>query len=40
MVAVPAQEAAPAALKAEVKDLSFHYAYFQALKHLNMPVYA
>ena len=39
MVAVPAQEAAPAALKAEVKDLSFHYGDFQALKHLNMPVY-
>ncbi|HEU4646091.1 MAG TPA: phosphate ABC transporter ATP-binding protein PstB [Burkholderiales bacterium] len=39
MVAVPAQEAAPAALKAEVKDLSFHYGDFQALKRLNMPVY-
>jgi phosphate transport system ATP-binding protein len=39
MVAVPAQEAVPTALKAEVKDLSFHYGDFQALKRLNMPVY-
>ena len=39
MVAVTAQEAAPAALKAEVKDLNFFYGDFQALKRLNMPVY-
>ncbi len=39
MVTVPAQVAAPAALKAEVMDLSFHYGDFQALKHLNMPVH-
>ena len=39
MVAVPAQVAAPAALKAEVKDLNFFYGDFQALKRLNMPVY-
>jgi phosphate transport system ATP-binding protein len=39
MVAVPAQVAAPAALKAEVKDLNFYYGDFQALKRLNMPVY-
>jgi phosphate transport system ATP-binding protein len=39
MVAVPAQEAVPTVLKAEVKDLSFHYGDFQALKRLNMPVY-
>ena len=39
MVAVPAQEAVPAALKAEVKDLNFYYGDFQALKRLNMPVY-
>ena len=39
MVAVPAQEAALAALKAEVKDLNFYYGNFQALKRLNMPVY-
>jgi phosphate transport system ATP-binding protein len=39
MVAVPAQEAAPAVLKAEVKDLNFYYGDFQALKRLNMPVY-
>ncbi|GAB4473466.1 MAG: phosphate ABC transporter ATP-binding protein PstB [Burkholderiaceae bacterium] len=42
----PALEAAamagvrrPAALKAEVKNLSFHYGAFQALKSLNMPVH-
>jgi phosphate transport system ATP-binding protein len=39
MVAVPAQEAAPAVLKAEVKGLNFFYGDFQALKRLNMPVY-
>ena len=39
MVAVPAQEAAPAVLKAEVKGLNFYYGDFQALKRLNMPVY-
>jgi phosphate transport system ATP-binding protein len=39
MVAVPAQEAAPALLKAEVKGLNFFYGDFQALKRLNMPVY-
>jgi phosphate transport system ATP-binding protein len=39
MVAVPAQEAAPAMLKAEVKGLNFYYGDFQALKRLNMPVY-
>ena len=39
MVAVPAQVAVPAALKAEVKDLNFFYGDFQALKRLNMPVY-
>jgi phosphate transport system ATP-binding protein len=39
MVAVPAQEAAPAVLKAEVKGLNFYYGEFQALKRLNMPVY-
>jgi phosphate transport system ATP-binding protein len=39
MVAVPAQVAAPAVLKAEVKDLNFYYGDFQALKRLNMPVY-
>ena len=39
MVAVPAQEAAPAVLKAEVKGLNFYYGDFQALKNLNMPVY-
>ncbi|MDH4095240.1 MAG: phosphate ABC transporter ATP-binding protein PstB [Betaproteobacteria bacterium] len=39
MVAVPAQEAAPAALKAEVKGLNFFYGDFQALKRLDMPVY-
>jgi len=39
MVAVPAQVAAPAVLKAEVKGLNFYYGDFQALKRLNMPVY-
>ena len=39
MVALPAQVAAPAALKAEVKGLNFFYGDFQALKRLNMPVY-
>jgi phosphate transport system ATP-binding protein len=39
MVAVPAQEAAPAVAKAEVKGLNFYYGDFQALKGLNMPVY-
>jgi len=39
MVAVPAQAAAPAVLKAEVKGLNFYYGDFQALKRLNMPVY-
>jgi len=39
MVAVPAQEAAPAALKAEVKGLNFFYGDFQALKRLDMPVH-
>src|SRR5512134_105866 len=39
MVAVPAQEAAPALLKAEVKGLNFFYGDFQALKRLNMPLY-
>ena len=39
MVAVPAQEAAPPAIKAEVKGLNFYYGDFQALKRLNMPVY-
>ena len=39
MVAVPAQEAAPALLKAEVKGLNFFYGDFQALKRLDMPVY-
>jgi phosphate transport system ATP-binding protein len=39
MVAVPAQEAAPAVAKASVKDLNFFYGDFQALKGLGMPVY-
>jgi phosphate transport system ATP-binding protein len=39
MVAVPAQEVAPAVLKAEVKGLNFFYGDFQALKGLDMPVY-
>ena len=39
MVAVPAQDAAPAVLKAEVKGLNFYYGDFQALKRLVMPVY-
>jgi phosphate transport system ATP-binding protein len=39
MVAVPTQEAAPAVAKAEVKDLSFYYGDFQALKGLSMPVH-
>jgi len=39
MVAVPAQEVVPAVRKAEVKELSFFYGDFQALKRLNMPVY-
>jgi len=39
MVAVPAQVAATAVLKAEVKGLNFYYGDFQALKRLNMPVY-
>ena len=39
MVAVPAQEAAPAVTKAEVRALNFFYGEFQALKGLGMPVY-
>ena len=39
MVAVPAQESAPAVLKAEVRGLNFYYGDFQALKGLDMPVY-
>ncbi len=39
MVAVPAQEAAPAVTKAEVRALNFFYGEFQALKGLRMPVY-
>jgi phosphate transport system ATP-binding protein len=39
MVAVPAQEAALAVTKAEVKDLNFYYGEFHALKSLNMPVH-
>jgi phosphate transport system ATP-binding protein len=39
MVAVPAQEAAPAIAKAEVKKLNFYYGDFHALKGLDMPVY-
>jgi phosphate transport system ATP-binding protein len=36
--AIPTAPDTPA-LKAEVKDLSFYYGDFQALKHLSMPVY-
>ncbi len=39
MVAVPAQEAVPAVIKAEVKSLDFYYSDFHALKGLNMPLY-
>jgi phosphate transport system ATP-binding protein len=39
MVAVPAQEAALAVTKAEVKNLHFYYGEFHALKSLNMPVH-
>jgi len=38
VVAVPAPEAAPVA-KAEVRNLSFYYGEFNALKSLTMPVY-
>jgi phosphate transport system ATP-binding protein len=38
MVAVPAPEAGPVP-KAEVKNLSFYYGEFNALKSLSMPVY-
>jgi phosphate transport system ATP-binding protein len=36
--AIPTHAGAPA-LKAEVKDLSFYYGDFQALKNLSMPVH-
>jgi phosphate transport system ATP-binding protein len=39
MVAVPVQEAAPVVAKAQVKDLSFYYGDFNALKNISMPVY-
>jgi phosphate transport system ATP-binding protein len=39
MVAVPAQEFAATAPKAEVRALNFHYGDFHALKTIDMPVY-
>ncbi len=39
MVGAAGQEGTPPGVKAEVIDLSFYYGDFNALKHINMPVY-
>ncbi len=39
MVGAAGQEGTPPGVKAEVVDLSFYYGDFNALKHINMPVY-
>jgi phosphate transport system ATP-binding protein len=35
----PVSDTAPAALKAEARNLSFHYGSFPALKNISLPVY-
>jgi phosphate transport system ATP-binding protein len=37
--AKPLSETAPAALKAEARDLNFHYGSFHALKNISLPVF-